>query len=331
MLKTLDEVKNVQLTPRGPLNEVDDPNLLSVDSTALIPEKVDEAEEKKEEVEEEKESAVEDKPSEEKEEKEEAAKVESASKKPEKDNALDERDGYQRRIDKLTRARRTAERERDFYKEEAEKAKAETEKLKASIPSSEKPKRADFEDDDEYNEALVDWKVEQKVRSLGLEQKKEEKSETKTTAEEESDEDTPLEKTVIVGRKVFEDFDEVVFNKDLPLNEIMVEAALDLENSAEVLYYFGKNPDLSEEIAALSTVKAVRKVEEISRELLGKSKNAETKEEKVEKKVETPAKPKIPGAPAPFTPLETDGVTEKRPEDMSQKEYRAWRERNKQR
>ena len=145
MLQTMEEIKKADMNPGAIINGVDNPNLLSVDSTTPIATDADvikEGEEKKaDEEKKEPEKAPEKHPEkkvdeEKKPEGEAKATPAEDTKKDEKkvEKEEDLKDPVEKRIGKLTKKWRTTERERDF--ERAKRLEAETElaKLKSQIP-----------------------------------------------------------------------------------------------------------------------------------------------------------------------------------------------------
>ena len=185
MLETMEQVNEVNKVVNG----IDNPNLLSVDSTAVLPtivDVVDPAHETGEIVKEvtpitiapdtpapgaevKKEEVVVEKKDEKKVETQPEKKTE-VDKKPPQEEKLKVTDAVQKRFDELTKSRRTAERERDFEKEQrrlekerADKLEEELQQLKSKVDpaASGKQQTADFEDVEDYVEALTAWKVEQ--------------------------------------------------------------------------------------------------------------------------------------------------------------------------
>jgi hypothetical protein len=320
MLETLDEIRKAELVTGRIINGVDNANLTSVDSTAPIQTEVDELQEG-EEKEEEKTSAEEGegKP----EEKELPAKKEDEEK-----ETTDERDPVEKRIGKLTKRWRTAERERDFEKAKRLEVEEELKKLKSTIPETARPKREDFEDDDAYIDALTDWKIENKVKGLQEDSAKKtvEEKEQQTASEVEQE----LEEISDKGREKFSDYDQFVFDKDLALNQGMIETIILSEIAEDILYYLGKNPDLSAAISEMSTLKAAKEIGKIEVKLAEKiPEPSMSTEGKIEEGKKTLPVKKVTKTPEPITPVRSTGAIDKDPTQMSMKEYRAWRERNK--
>ncbi|RPI84290.1 MAG: hypothetical protein EHM41_13780 [Chloroflexi bacterium] len=330
MLQTLDEVKAVELQVGQPINGVDNPNLASVDSTAVIVSPAaDEVggEEKKEEKKDEKAPVTAKPPDNKKDE----------GKEPESKETPPPVKGVEKRIAELTKKMRTAERERDFERTKREEAEKKVQELQSQIPATDKPKKEDFDDEDGYIEALTAWTVKETLRQSQTKVAGEVK--TAEEREEVAEAYQTLDNAMDKGREKFEDFDTRVMAKDLVITPGMVEVALLSETAEEILYFLGSNPDISAEIAQMPDKAAARAIGKIEAQLAkaseeakaggdGKPKPNESTEGQVEKPPVHSKKVKS-DAPAPINPLRTGDGGEKRPEDMSPAEYRAWRENRK--
>ncbi len=305
------------------VNTADDPRNLSVTSVGALPESVDRA--AKEETQEEKaapEEKKEEAPAPEK--KEEPAKEEKDEKQPKTPEQVrveqleKELEGERKRIPVLTKARREAERLAESRDQKIKELEEELKKAKAAVPPKDKPKLTDFDSEEEFMEALADWKVEQKLRE------KEEKTEKETrevTEKQAVDEEyDALDARMEKGRGKYEDFNKVVLDENLRLSESMVEAILFSDNAEDILYYLGKHPEESAKIADLPPMKAASELGKIEAKLTEKSAEPSPPE---------PPKKKVTQAPEPITPVKTTGAIEKDPARMTQREYRAWRESKK--
>ena len=208
----------------------------------------------------------------------------------------------QERIDELTRARREAEREAAYWRSRATPEKA-------PEPAA-KPDVKNFEDYNEYVEALADWKADQKVS----EALKARDTQTAKTAEEralEARERTFAER-VTHAKSQIADFDQVVGAADVNVAQHVTDAILDSEKGAEMLYHLAKNPQEAERLSRMSVREADREIGRIEASL-GKPAAPVTK----------PAS----NAPAPMRPASRGGstVATTDPNKMSHEEYRAWR------
>lgn len=126
MLKTIEEIKEAEIEAGVVVNGIDNPNILSVDSTDPQPTTSDDAGPTGDEAEAEEEETEETESDEEAEEKaEKKVKNKETKEKPESDKVA-------KRIGVLTKKYRTAERERDYQKEKRLEAEAKLKKFKRS-------------------------------------------------------------------------------------------------------------------------------------------------------------------------------------------------------
>jgi len=308
MEKTVEEkkIESVSVVPVIK-NEVDDPNNLSVSSISPLPEKVDEIVKTEKE---ERETPVISK-TEKKEETKEPLKEEiSEEALPEKKIEPKEKDSVQRRIDGLTKKWRETERERDYERTKRLEVEAELKTAKSVVPQGDKPKIENFETEADFYDALTDWKIEQKFRVESEKVSKKIASADEKTAIEETYQE--LDEKMEKGRIKYADFNELVLDENLKFSDAMVEAILFSDTAEDVLYYLGKHPEESADIAKLPPLKVAHELGKIEAKL-----NA------------PPPKKKITNAPDPIVPVKTTGVTEQDPSNMTPREYRAWRERTK--
>lgn len=173
-------------------------------------------------------------------------------------------------------------------------------------PASEaKPKLEDFETLEDFQEALTDWKLDQREKLA--EQKRAESEAEKTQAERASNFKSRIE----AAQAKYDDFDEVVLENPVQPSAAMVEAMLEEDLGAEIAYHLGQNPTEIKRIAALSPAKQAVEIGKLAAKL-------EPKEA-----AKTTPKPK---APPPPRPLGGKAAPSLKPvEEMSYQEYRAAR------
>jgi len=309
MITSVEELEQARNSDPRVVNGVDNANMMSVDSTEPIEIRVERLDENGKILEEEivpaEEKVVE--PAEEKEieEKESIVVPESAK--------------IQKRIGELTKKFRTAERERDFERAKRVETEAKLNELLAKIPTTAKPAKTDFENEEDYIEALTDWKIDSKLKAS--QNKEAVEAATKDEKETVLATYTALDDVMEKGKEKYSDFNDLAFAADLVLSPEVVNLSLDTENPEDVLYYLASNPEESERISSLSDVKAAKEIGKIEVKLTGeKAVDAESK------KPIAPTK-KQSKAPAPISPVVTTGAVDKDPSAMSAKEYRAWREK----
>lgn len=320
MLKSLEEIKAVQLVARPVINGVDDPSAMSMDSTTPIETAADEVNAADDGGEEEKTATP-------KTEKKEEEKKDDEEEPPPETPLKKDETKIEKRIGELTKKWRTAERERDFLKTKRKELEEELTKLKSKVPDTGRPKREDFDDDEAFLEALTDWKVDTKLKAAkGKEKEVQEENEEKTGVDEVYE---TMDLMVSTGREKYEDFDVVAMAKDLLITDKMSELILESEISADIMYYLGQNPDEAADIAKLTPMKIAKKLAEIERELRKGEAAPEDDEEPPGVPPPPVKKKKLTKTPEPITPVRESGAIDKDPSQMSPKEYRAWRERNK--
>lgn len=142
------------------------------------------------------------------------------------------------------------------------------------------PQREAFADDDAFTQAQIEHLAEKKAA---------EKVEARERAKaQEASNESFAERAEAVKAK-HADFDAVVSNPSLQINEAMAEFIKDSEAGPDLAYFLGTNPERAADIASLSPVKAARELARIEAEL------------SVKPQVKTSS------AAAPITPVGTRG------------------------
>jgi hypothetical protein len=142
------------------------------------------------------------------------------------------------------------------------------------------PKRDEFRDDDAYFQAQIEHLAEKKA----AEKLQQREQATEATRRSESF----IEKAEKASER-YPDFQSVVSNPALRINDEMAEFISESDAGADLAYFLGKNPTKAAEIAGLSPMKAARELTRIESEL--------------------PARPsvKTSSAPAPISPIGNRG------------------------
>lgn len=104
-----------------------------------------------------------------------------------------------------------------------------------------------------------------------------------------------------------DDFDAIAFNRDLPVNEAMMQVIVNSPTGPDTLYHLGMNPREAQRISRLDPLAAAHE--------LGR----------VEGMLSMPPPRNITGAPPPVRPVSGSEVPVKNPENMTYEEYRRWR------
>ena len=236
--------------------------------------------------------------------------------KPEKEEKKESK-GFQKRIDELVRQREDAkrhlvetEKDRNSWREQAiKKDGAEDKKGKVET----KPSVDDFENYDDYIDALTDYKVSQAMPTI---------QEQFNLEKDKDRQNQKLQKTrdkLDAGRGKYDDFDAVAMNESVPYSQDMLDIITDSDDTADIAYYFGKNTSEAARVSGLPALDAAREIGKIEAKLsLG--------EIKPETKSETK---KITSAPEVIQPVGGSGTVTKKPSEMTYGEYRRWRIKSK--
>jgi hypothetical protein len=125
------------------------------------------------------------------------------------------------------------------------------------------PKRETFQDDQAYFKAQVEHLAELRAA--------EKLAERERAREVEKRSESFLDKADKATER-YPDFNAVVRNPSLPINEAMAEFIAESDAGADVAYFLGKNPGKAYEIAQLSPIKAARELTRIESELAARPK-----------------------------------------------------------
>lgn len=218
--------------------------------------------------------------------------------------------GFQKRIDKLNTRLSAAEQQTEYWRQQALSAKPAPEaKVEAKPDLSKRPKADDFKTADEYQEALTDWKVDQRLAKKDQEERDTKiKTEFQSRIQKHNDRITALKST----KEDWGDIEDTF--KIVPLSLTVQEAILDSDESAALVYELGKDRAELERICKLGAVAAAKAIGKIEAKLSKPSNPPEKKETKT-------------AAPKPITPVRTKGASSVKgyKATMSQKEYESWR------
>lgn len=222
----------------------------------------------------------------------------------------------EKRIGRLTKRAKTAE-------SRAEKAERENAELKQKLASinaeSTKPKPEDFDDHDDYLKARDKWKADSEP--------KEDKKEKPLSSEEQDfldARDLVLESAEELGHK---DWEKLIRNEDLRMTQPMILAMADTDIPGEIAYYLGKNPDEAAKIAELKPFRQASEIGKLEAKLVA---DAEASGKAPEPEPEPKPSKRQSNAPDPIDPLKGKDASEKKPEDMSFKEYEQYRAKQEQ-
>ena len=289
------------------------------------------------------------KPEEKKEETKTEAKAET--KESEEDGLTDEQratftENMKKTIGKKHRAQKEAEElaeeqynARILADRRAEKAEREAQRLREQIapPKQEevpkKPNKADFKTDEDYQEAMVNFRVDEKMRE------NEERQRQQAQADRQREVIVEAQGRIASAKELVPDFAEVVEAADVPVPPNIAGYMQESEMFAELGYHFAKNPEVLENLAKLSPAKqlvAIGKIESTLKPFSEKSEEVKTAKAESNGKQETApstnGKSPSKARQEPIKPLETGSSSQvtKPSSEMSWPEFKAdWQKRNK--
>lgn len=194
---------------------------------------------------------------------------------------------------------RRNERERT---ERASQSKVQAEQQQVVEPS-EKPVRENFYTDDEFIDALTEFKAEEVInRRESAKQRQAAENLQQAEAERQSDRRRTL---LEVGEDKYDDFEEVVKGSKLRIAEPAYLAMLESDISSDLVYHLAKNEDEAERISAMTPYAQAKEI--------GKLEDKLTAKQPIKKS----------DAPKPISPVNGSKDFTKRYEDMTIAEIEA--------
>jgi len=173
---------------------------------------------------------------------------------------------------------------------EAGKGGVEKKELAAAAAVAPKaPKRDDFKTDAEYDDALFDYRYEQR-------RAKEQQESARTRIDTQLKTNfTNYQASVAAFKEEHDDWDEVV-NQPLAIHESVYLAVQEQENGPQVTYYLGKHPDYAKRLAEMSPLSAVMEIGRLAERLKPASArepgtDADPKKKPAPKKIPDPVRP----------------------------------------
>lgn len=271
----------------------------------------------------------------------EAAEAAKAPKKPE-----EKQGGLQKRIDELTRQAHDQRRRAEAEAAAREKAEDDARQLREQLASRDRPalvepKREDFDSTDEFETARIDYKLALKTQHDADEKAKTDKADATKREQEEADRKRADAITAATdrlaakqaeAREKYPDFDAVI-SSDIRLQPQVALALLNSDQSAELQYHFGKNPELVQELNGLDQASMLKRLGQIELNLAAKTADNGAGDQPrgadgkfLPKGEEAKGAKDVSSASAPITPLGSSAEgARKDPKDMTQPEYEAWR------
>jgi hypothetical protein len=221
-------------------------------------------------------------------------------------------------------------RERRLAEQRAERAERELVRLQAQAqpPSATEevaaPARTNFASEQEYQDALIDFKVDQKLKV-----KQAEEATARQAAQMEAIR-AQASARIAAAIEAVPDFTEVTEAADIEVPPYIAGYMQESELFAELGYHFAKHPDVLERLGKLSPAKALVEVGKLETTLKPFTAARPAKPNGHDTSASAPAVPIKPRAPAPITPVDSSGSqVERDPRDMTYEESKRDWERKK--
>lgn len=165
--------------------------------------------------------------------------------------------GVQQRIDELTRARHDAEREAAYWKGLAagkggEQAAPATPAAPAEL---QQPVRSAFATDEEFQEAMVDYKVDLKLQQRDTQRQQVETATARATSWQEK---------INAAKAEIPDYDTVMDNANMPVAPHVAELLMEHDLGAKVVHFLASNPAMLEKMNGMTPAKAAFEVAAIA-------------------------------------------------------------------
>jgi hypothetical protein len=222
----------------------------------------------------------------------------------------------QERIIELAHQRKEAEqRERDARLEN-EELRLRLKALEASVSPinvPKEPKKYEFSSEEEYINALTDYKVDRRIS-----EREESQRQAKQAAEMQEIDNAYL-KTVQLAQTRYEDFQDVVSKASQEIPPFMVMAIKESSVGGDLTYYLARFPGETKKILAMRPIQALKYITQLEHELLEPVEPTEK------------AKPSNKKAPEPITPVRGISLSDMSSPAKNFEEYKARRQKEKRR
>jgi len=218
----------------------------------------------------------------------------------------------QERIAELANKRREAEAKATEAQREVEELRERLKRLETSAPAievSDRPQRVNYPSAEAYEDALIDWKADQRIAEREHQQRM-----ARINAEAQVIDQT-YEFSLNNAKAKFDDFTEVVSSATTNIPDFLVMAIKESPVGGEVTYYLAKHKEEAERIAAMRPIQAIKALTQLEKDL------TESSDDVLIEKPKQAAKQK---APEPINPVKgSAAINPAAPRNFE--EYRAQR------
>jgi len=226
-------------------------------------------------------------------------------------------------IDELVRTRHERNAERDRAAQlEKELARLQQQQAISQVQAQQKdadprPERHKFVSDADFQEALTDWKVDQRLN----EQREADQAARAQAAQQQLADQ--WERNLDAAKQEIPDFDDVVGKSTINLPGYLYTAIVESDVGPKLAYYLSSNPDEARKLMAMTPTTALRVLGKLEDRL-----EADADAEGVSVKPSVPEKaPEKSKAPPPIEPLKNSSNPADKPTgQMTHQEYRAMRQ-----
>lgn len=211
--------------------------------------------------------------------------------------------GVQKRIDELTANWRSEQREKEWLRQQYEMLQKQVQpqqKQPEPVKAVDgRPSIDQFEDVNDFVEAVTDWKLKQADATREATSKQEQ------AQREQQELVSKVNQSAEKARLKYPDFDDVVLNnRDVPISPSTAAALVGMENGMDVAYHLGRNPAEAQRIASLPQDRQLIEIGRLESALAQNTK-------------------KVTSAPAPVGSQLAGSAGGGEPKDI--KEWMAWR------
>ena len=172
----------------------------------------------------------------------------------------------QDRIVDLVHKNREAEARTADAERRAQEMEARLKALQAQaqpLEATDRPTRSQFASEEDYIEALTDWKTD-----AGIAKREKQQMDARLAAEQAEIADQ-WDKRQQKAIESIEDYAEVVGKSEVSIPPYVHQAMLESESGPEIAYYLALHPEEAKRIAAMKPLAAIRRITELERDLSG--------------------------------------------------------------
>lgn len=206
------------------------------------------------------------------------------------------------RIQELANLRREAETKAEAAERKAQELEAQVQALRAGakpMEAGDKPLRSQFASEDEYIEALTDWKAKEAIA------KREQERAAAQAEAEEAEIAAQWTKRQERVMKTLPDYADVIGKSEVSIPAHVHRAILESDQGPQIAYYLALHPEEAKRIVQMPPIRAIKRIASLERDLADiDAEDAKPEAKKTDdKKAEETPKPQKSKAPEPIEPV----------------------------